>query len=778
MKAKKLALLGLIAATIGLSFIFNPQTAQADGPTDAKAAGIISACKEWRPPLVAPSVDCGTYTGCRTNSGPFANGSICEAIGRLNDQVPGVSEDPTKVDCNAILIGPGQGRCTSIKACIATGKAKNDCMAGYAQCLNVNAGKTAECATLVNKGDLANALKKIPDPPPEGKTTCQIDGVGWIVCPVMKFLALIVDGAYTVVSALLAVQPLLVTGQTANIYTAWTYMRSFANVVFVIAFLVIIFSQLSSVGITNYGIKKMLPRLIIAAILVNISYWICAIAVDLSNILGSSVGDLFDSLKAQLAPPDSISVFASGNGWVGIVGGVLAGGIITGAALYITLSALAPILIAGLLAIVTTFLVLSLRQALIILLVIVSPLAFVAYLLPNTESWFKKWKDLLQTLLLMFPIISFIFGASALASQIVMNSATGDIGVKTAVQIMGAGIAIIPLAITPVIMKSAGGLLNRFGGIVNNPNKGPFDRMRKGAQGYASNRKAFREEKILNGGRTMPGRGMKVRAGVRREAVLNNRKAELARAKASYVATNAETDEGFRGQLARGGGDGADTRALASAINVQVELDAKEVKAASAVIEHMNLSADQLNSVAKGGEVSKTMNDGSVRALNGNDDATRKAAIQSAVAMATVGDMENLLIEGTPRTAAQNKVMASAMISSGIANKATHLGGQTLDDVGQGRINTKDDLDRVTARAIEGGKYSAEKLADNDATSLKRVADVLEQGRADISSEKTATIKIQADAVASNDRLRGRLTDAQKPNIQRIRPAGSGPIDP
>jgi hypothetical protein len=80
-----------------------------------------------------------------------------------------------------------------------------------------------------------------------------------------------------------------------------------------------------------------------------------------------------------------------------------------------------------------------------------------------------------------------------------------------AIQIMGALIAIIPLALTPIVMKTAGGLLNRIGGFVNNPNKGPVDSLRKKAEGYRDFRQGlargrridrardFREGKTFNG---------------------------------------------------------------------------------------------------------------------------------------------------------------------------------------------------------------------------------------------------------------------------------------
>lgn len=337
----------------------------------------------------------------------------------------------------------------------------------------------------------------------ETTSNCRVEGIGWIICPIVREMSKIVDGAYALVSSMLTVQPLVSTGSgpSINIYNAWQVMRNFANVAFVIAFLIIIFSQLTSVGISNYGIKKMLPRLVIAAILVNVSFWICAAAVDVSNILGSSLNGLFQgiitssedcSALPQAGQANCTSFVtgepgeeeSTGTGWAGVAGIVLAATGMTIAIMYATLSALLPALLAAIIAIITVFLVLTLRQALIILLVVISPLAFVAYLLPNTESLYKKWLGLFRTLLLMFPIIALIFGASALASTVVMQSASADNPYRVAIQIMGALIAIIPLAITPVVMKTAGGLLNRFGGIVNNPNKGPADKLRKKAEGY------------------------------------------------------------------------------------------------------------------------------------------------------------------------------------------------------------------------------------------------------------------------------------------------------
>lgn len=254
--------------------------------------------------------------------------------------------------------------------------------------------------------------------------TCAIDAIGWIVCPIMQVMSKMVDGAYAVVAGMLTVQP-LVSGTASPIYQAWSVMRNFANVAFVIAFLVIVFSQLTNVGITNYGIKKMLPRLVVAAILVNASFWVCAIAVDISNILGSSLNGLFQNIAQSSITLDGTATQTGLTGWQDITGKIIAGTLLTGAAIYIGLSALVPAVTAGLIIIVTVFITLVIRQALIILLIVLSPLAFVAYLLPNTESLFRRWREMFQTLLILYPIISLIFGASALASKILMASAGG-----------------------------------------------------------------------------------------------------------------------------------------------------------------------------------------------------------------------------------------------------------------------------------------------------------------------------------------------------------------
>lgn len=339
-----------------------------------------------------------------------------------------------------------------------------------------------------NKGELkfSASLGMYEEPEtPQGNTptpqTCQIKGIGWLICPVVNFLAEITDQSYNLLNKyLLKLEPIALPGaadgERMQLYDSWKMMRDFANIVFIIGFLIIVFSQITSFGVTNYGIKRLLPKIIIAAILVNISYFLCAVAVDLSNILGNSLRDLLmprgdATLEFNfIHDPDEPAQTATG--FVGISDIVL-GAVLTGAVVYTFLPVFLPLVISAALAVITAVIVLTLRQALVVILIVVSPLAFVALLLPNTESYFQKWRSLFTAMLLVYPIISVVFGASALASSILMT-ATDDFWT----QMVGAGVAIIPLFITPILMKVSGGLLNRWVGLVNDPTKGPIDGMR------------------------------------------------------------------------------------------------------------------------------------------------------------------------------------------------------------------------------------------------------------------------------------------------------------
>ena len=329
-------------------------------------------------------------------------------------------------------------------------------------------------------------------------TSCDVQGIGWIICPLSNWLADGIDYMYSALQEFLKTKPLETTNQNSGIYLAWVIMRNISNVAFIVAFLVIIYSQLTSVGISNYGVKKMLPRLVIAAVLVNLSFTICAILLDLSNVTGYAFQDAFMGIKNTIS---TVGENTSTWTWSEVISTALSNGALAvGAGYAVSLALTTEILpmlvpaatLAGL-TLLFILLIMAARQALIIILIIVSPLAFVCYLLPGTEKWFKKWRDSFLTMLVFFPAFSVVFGGAQLAGILIIQNATGPNG--AIMHVLGMLVQIIPLAITPLIMKFSGGVLGKFAGFVNDKNKGWYDRTKNWSKGR---REIIRNKKLAN----------------------------------------------------------------------------------------------------------------------------------------------------------------------------------------------------------------------------------------------------------------------------------------
>lgn len=245
-----------------------------------------------------------------------------------------------------------------------------------------------------------------------GKETCNVDGVGWIICPLAVFIGKTTDAVYTMIEYFMKYEIPNALGDNP-LKSIWSSVLSIANVSFIIAFFVIIFSQATSIGISSYGVKKMLPRMIAAAILVNLSYYICVFAVDVSNIIGAGLDGLIMS-----GLPDAKATLSQTHWETAIVGALsLAVGVAAAPAI---IAAAITFAVPALLAVLTTLLILVGRYALLTILIAISPLAFVAFILPGTEGLFDKWRKTFITLLVFYPMVAVLFAGSKAAAYIIL----------------------------------------------------------------------------------------------------------------------------------------------------------------------------------------------------------------------------------------------------------------------------------------------------------------------------------------------------------------------
>ena len=352
-------------------------------------------------------------------------------------------------------------------------------------------GDSTYCETTYENTEDINACKqgqtaKI-EAPAEGdgeeeKNSCGIDGIGWLVCPVMNFVAGINDAAYSAISGFLDIKPAILSdGNNSGAKQGWEFFRNIANAIFAVIFLWIIFSQISNVGVSNYGIKKILPRLIIGALLVNLSYYLCQIFVDLSNILGHTLKDALESGAGEIGANSEATGLGSE-----IIAKILG---LTGAGLFIALAVGLPTLAAGFLAIMTVFIILVVRQAGIILLIAMSPIAFAAWLLPNTEDLFKKWMKMFRGLLLVFPIISLLYGAGKLAGAVLASNATVDPNnPDETMQLVALAATTMPLIATPFVLQNSLSSLGSIGAKIGKMSANAHSRLAGNVKGTAKRR--------------------------------------------------------------------------------------------------------------------------------------------------------------------------------------------------------------------------------------------------------------------------------------------------
>ena len=265
-------------------------------------------------------------------------------------------------------------------------------------------------------------------------------------------------------------------------YQIWSSFRLYGDIILVIALLVVVISEAMGGGLINaYSVRKILPRILVAGILLNLSIYIVAGLIDITNIIGGSIGYVITApikgVGAFVVKPSGAIAVASTVGAVAVGGAAVlgAGALIavpklaalfahSGASLLID-----GILVPALLIFLGILVTVVIRKTAIIALLILSPLAFAFYVLPNTQKLFKRWWDLLLEMLMVYPIIVILFAVSSVMSVIITSASAGNSGVTGAVNsLLALVFTILPLALVPLSFKLAGDTIGRIASLVEN----------------------------------------------------------------------------------------------------------------------------------------------------------------------------------------------------------------------------------------------------------------------------------------------------------------------
>lgn len=321
---------------------------------------------------------------------------------------------------------------------------------------------------MLKAGDMGSACQEIVQNP-------------WAICSKIDDAANAVDYIYNAAQDLLDLDPIPMDDNSTT-HAIWQFCLNITNLVFIIFIFVIVFSQVTGLGINNYGIKKALPKIIVAAIFVNLSYFICTVAVDASNIIGRSIKSFIEvgipnAVRMEPIIVDARSIVSASVG--GSVLGIFAAGSVESGSLYL----LVPVLLAALAALVAAVVTIAIRQALVVLLVIISPLAIICHTLPNTEDLYRKWYNLFKKMLVFYPLISILFGAAQLAGCAIIAKAATDQNIFLI--LLGFAVQICPLFYSITMLKMSGTFL----GNINSRVRGLFSRPLKSVTEWANLRK-------------------------------------------------------------------------------------------------------------------------------------------------------------------------------------------------------------------------------------------------------------------------------------------------
>lgn len=301
-----------------------------------------------------------------------------------------------------------------------------------------------------------------------------LPSLGWILCGVID----IADSLYSVVRSWVY-KLLYIPESNYNsadctegcLKDTWNVSKNLANVGIVLVALIMIASQIFSFEFMSaYTIKKVIPRLIAAAILIQLSWFIFGAMIQITNALGFGIYSL---LTNAFGATDIMGFLGSDTVMEGVTkqaagGAIIIGSIIGGAALVGT--AMSP---GGMLAIVFAMLgviialavavvTLLVRKMLIIILLAIAPLALLAWILPGTQNLWNTWWKLFSRLLAMMPLIALLFAAGTIGAKVILTS-DGD---QLFSLIGGIIVFFAPLFLITATFKFAGGMFNSVQNVI------------------------------------------------------------------------------------------------------------------------------------------------------------------------------------------------------------------------------------------------------------------------------------------------------------------------
>ncbi|MBU1180442.1 DMT family transporter [Patescibacteria group bacterium] len=233
-----------------------------------------------------------------------------------------------------------------------------------------------------------------------------LSGVGYLVYGYVWVIGQLLIQMIKILVGVASYNNFVTSGAVEN---GWAIVRDIVNMFFIVVLLVIAFGTIFNVE--NYKYQKMLPRLLIMAVVINFSRTICGIFIDFGQVImltfvngfqAAAGGNFVNALKIDALmkwnnpaiedkPPDLFKVFAA--------------------------FLLAAIMVTVALVVITAMVImLVMRMVVLWFLIILSPLAFMASVWPSgrIKQKYGQWWDMFLDNIMVGPLLAFFLWLSLL----------------------------------------------------------------------------------------------------------------------------------------------------------------------------------------------------------------------------------------------------------------------------------------------------------------------------------------------------------------------------
>lgn len=228
--------------------------------------------------------------------------------------------------------------------------------------------------------------------------------LGHIISAIISALGMILTALISVLIWVCSYNGFIKSAAVAN---GWVIVRDLCNMFFILILLIIAFATI--LRRENYNAKKLLPKLLIMAVLINFSKTICGLAIDFAQVIMLTfVNGFKDIAGANLTTMLGIDKILAINPNANNVTGLTIFGSYMLALIYVIISMVVITVIIA---------VLIMRMVMLWVYIVLSPLAFLAAAFPAGQKYSSQWWSEFSKQVIVGPVLAFFIWLSFVSAS-------------------------------------------------------------------------------------------------------------------------------------------------------------------------------------------------------------------------------------------------------------------------------------------------------------------------------------------------------------------------